>query len=580
MAQSVTYDGNSLTLVRRDDEHAPEWVERADHGEIGESSMLVDDEAGTLEMFGHKLVTVEDDACSVVRTLTGYVGARKYRRGSGKTEASRFIEVPLYDLNARLGFKAIYGHQWQRPAETISDRLTALLASSHLSGLVADLGFVDYPTDALDAYDCRGQFPLDVIRDMALVVGYNYFVYWSSDDAAAGLWFRDSNASTAFSSTLRFSNVLSDVDESTTFPTGADAALTRDPSEVISRVLVPYKNGFRVRHRAATETTYEPRGGVAPAASIKTKAKADALGDRYLFARRNEEDTITDTWTLPDDKINLVRAGQRVQARYSHLATEGYGEFSWFRITETRKKPLVTDAGRYTCAVSLSPQEGGCSVQPTFVQHTYADSNPVAAYSDTLTFTQATVPGNLVVVAIFNTAAGAGDVLAAPSGWNWEIQNVDTNNAGNAKRCNVFWKKSEGEADFTFTCTGALIGNAGRYVMTEYAGLTNPSLYGSATNRQDPGPGSATGPSISYPDGPAAVVGICFMDDGPQGGDSLSVSSGTLRTAISGGLHGVGEVAIADNLLNTTAGSTSRTWLNTSTMPTLAVELVFTGDNC
>lgn len=592
MTQTFTYDGATLSNVKRD---SVSLQEVADMGREGTGSFTVDDAAGTATIVGHKLFTSVQDAggTAVQRTWTGYVVDRDYSRGSYVAGAAREIEAEAVDLNAVLAFKVIRGSAWKRPAETISDRLTALLASSFLTGLVADNGFVDYPSTTLDATDYRGQRPVDVIRDMAERAGYNFFVYWDNAAAEASLWFDDPNASTDFSSTLRISNVESDIDSSTTFAASQDTKLRRSPGRVVSGVWLPFKKGNVYRTRASTEDTYEPRDGVAPNANVKRRAKARLRADKYLFHHRNEEDVITTRLRLPAAKLNLVRAGQRIEAKFSHFDTEGYGIFRWFRIVERTVTHPLNDDNTYDVDLILSPQEGGCSVTPTLVQHRYVDApddTPTNDTTETYNFTSTTVTGNLIVVAIItgNTTNG-NDIASAPSGWTWALQNDHTDAAEVGDVCNIFWKESEGESSITVTLDGTPSGGR-RVVLAEYTGLTNPVLYDSAISQQDAAPGYGIAPAIDYPAGPAAVLLFGFMADGPQGSDSLAVegTSLTLRTSIAGGLHAASEVALADMLRDGTAGTTAvypaaggwRILFLGGDDKSLNVGLTFVGDNC
>jgi hypothetical protein len=49
--------------------------------------------------------------------------------------------------------------------------------------------------------------------------------------------------------------------------------------------------------------------------------------------------------------------GWRIEGKFSHLNTEGYGSFTWFRILEVGKKPIVADGELYEVRLKLSPQE-------------------------------------------------------------------------------------------------------------------------------------------------------------------------------------------------------------------------------
>lgn len=590
MTESYSIDGTPTNLVRDD---TPELVESADHGNVGAGSLKLDDVAGTYAVVGHKAVIVEQDECSFPRTFTGYVGRRTYTRTAPPTGTARTINLSLLDINVRLGFYVIRGRAWNRPRETIAARMTALLASTFLAPLVADNGFVDYPTHELDKNDYRGQFPLDVIRDCALAVGYNYFVYWDDPDGAS-LWFRDSNASTAFTSSLRISNVLSDVDDATTFASGKDAQLERDPSQVFSGVQVPFAKGSVFRARAATSAAYQPRHAVAPNSQVKKRSKAIALADHFLFERRNEEDVITDEIELPKEKVNLVRAGQRIQARYTDFTTEGYGEFSWFRILETRKRPIAKET-IYKCGLTLSPQEGGCSVQPSYVGGNYADSNNETGQAtfNLKTDASATSPGNLIVATVNNPiSTNPGNVISVDGSWHWAVVNQKIVTA-DTDRANVFWKKSEGESTITIHWNAVPLGTTVRFCSAEYAGLTNPTLSGSVTTlRSDSPVENGPCPATPYPAGPSAVVFVCFMTGGPQSGDSLSTSGGistaapNLRTAIDSADHGSRETAIADWLLNGSSGTTPSTYptdylgFQFTDHGVMVNGLTFAGDNC
>src|ERR1041385_4926879 len=106
MAELYVYDGSHLTLIR---DGTVVLTERADHGDVGEGSLSLDDTTGTYEVVRHKSFYAQNDSCSVPRTFTGYVGSRTYRRNTEKVGDARFIDLGLLDLNARLGFKVIRG---------------------------------------------------------------------------------------------------------------------------------------------------------------------------------------------------------------------------------------------------------------------------------------------------------------------------------------------------------------------------------------------------------------------------------------------------------------------------------------
>lgn len=584
----------------------PGLTELAEHMQSGSTNIIFDDPDADLghsgdAILGQQRLLIQDDACSAPTVYYGFIGIRGYRRGDSTrsslvTGVSRQIEVELHDYNAYASFRVMPQSYRDaiRPRESVDDRFAWIIGTGYLAD-VQDTGYIASNTTMMDKADYRGQRPVNVINDCELAAGFGWNAFIFIDDTAdSPAWFFDNaNTSTAFSSTLRISNLIADVDTKTpaTFTTGTtffpskDAKLSRDPTELGDSAYLPYRNGAAFRTRSATTATYGQKDIVAPNANVGSKARAEALADGFLFQHRNEEDRITVTVEVPPSKVNLIKAGHRMQVKFQHLP--GYEDWRWCRVL--RRAPGVTrpTPDRYEMELELSPVEAPCepSVLPTFAQHKYVDGDGVYVppnFTDTFTFTAPTTPGNLVVVAAMSpVGTGPGDVLSAPAGWNWAIQNEDTADAGNHNRCNVYWKTSTGETAIDIRYAGNAGGTNIRYVMAEYAGLGNPALFDSDMNREDPGPGFATAPTVSYPGEPCAVVEICFMEDGPTGSDDLFVDSpGTLRTAIAGGLHGSGEVAISDSLLDTTSGTTSWNYGNTSTQPTLTVGLVFKGAGC
>lgn len=338
-----------------------ELTEVAELGRVGSGVVPIDDPAGTLDIIGHRAFRSDQDSCSVVRGYTGYFTTREYGRSSRFfTDDARQINANVVDLNARLGFRFLRGATWNRGRETIATRLTALLAdATAVVPYFGDYGFVSYPTDYVDKADCRNLKPNDVLREMADRVGYNFFLYWSEADNAAGLWFQDSNTSYEFLSTLEVSNLRSEIDGSTVFAASADTTLTRDPTRVVSRVVYSYKNGNVLRTRAATETEFEGRDGAATNSYVTKRATANAKADRYLEAHSTEEDRIKTRIRVPKEKVNLVRAGQLIRGRFTQYRTEGYDEdHKYFRVVERTIKHVHDHDEEYDLPLVLVPAEG------------------------------------------------------------------------------------------------------------------------------------------------------------------------------------------------------------------------------
>lgn len=360
MAQSFTYAGTALTSVRRS---TVSLTEVADMGRVGTGRARVDDAAGSLAILGHKTFVAAQDSCTVPRTWTGYVADQEYGRGDDDHvhAASRQIMLDLVDLNASLAFKLIRGSAWKkRPEETIGARLTALLASAFLSPYVADRGNVVYPSTVLEkGADLRLSRPLDVLNEMAERLGFNVFAYWDVATASAALWFKDSNTSDDFASTLRISN-LDAADGVTVFPPiQSETKLKRSPGRVVSGVGYTYKNGQVYRTRAATEATFEARDGTGSSAHVKKKAKAIAKADAFLVKHSTQEDRITTKIRVPKTAVNLVRAGHLIRGRFRQFTPEGYAaDNKYFRVLERTILHPLDDDETYDLGLILSPAEG------------------------------------------------------------------------------------------------------------------------------------------------------------------------------------------------------------------------------
>lgn len=395
--------------------------ESAEMGQLDQGTITIDDPGGTIDLVSHKLVRIGEDDCVDEVLFRGFAGAEDDVRGTRKQEAGRTITLNTLDMNSKAGFKVIRGRAWRkRPVESVGDRLTDLLASDFVA--VNDNGFVDYPDALVDGGDLRSMRPGDLLTDLAARVGFNWFIYWDEDETEASLWFKDSNASTEYTSTLRISNVLTDIDGLTTFEASGDTAFRRDPVNLVSGVWMPFKKGNVYRTRSETEDIYEPRDGTAPSSRTKRRARARNIADRYLFQHRNPEDRITTTVLLPSSRVNLIKAGHRIQARFSHLATQGYSEWTWFRVLHRKTSWLLSRGGRpelpgeplYPVQLVLSPQEGAGDTPgaaPSVVQHKHVE---------TASNTQITLDNNVTIGHLL-IAIGIKDGTADPTmtGGEW-----------------------------------------------------------------------------------------------------------------------------------------------------------------
>lgn len=376
MAELYVYnDVTHLTTVR---DGTVELTQAAEAGAVGTGRLAIDDTDGTLSLIGQKNFAVNQSSNgSNTRLYRGFVADRQYGRDAGEERAphvskGRGIGLALEDLNSILGFRRLRqrttltaAQAGNRPSETVNARMSWLLGSYFISGLVADRGRVASSTVTMTKSDYRNQFPGDVLADMALAAGnWNYHV----QDYGSGpeLIFRDDNSSTADSSPLRISTLASEVDSTQdslgatkTFAPLVDAVLARRPERVISDIGYSYAKGTVNRERAATATAFNgERSGTATNSNVKTSAVAEDQADAELFRLSTEEDIITCSIQVPASAIDLIPAGWRVQAKFEHLTTEGYGSaFTWFRVIERTFKPMNAEAAFYEIDLKLSPQE-------------------------------------------------------------------------------------------------------------------------------------------------------------------------------------------------------------------------------
>lgn len=343
-------------------------IERAELGSTGISSIVLDDPDGTLghssdAILGLKQIWVDETDCPAgdQRIYTGFIADRKYRRGDSLiTGVARKIDVTLVDANEilterilHLGFGADPAQPCDRPAETDFERIAWLLITGYVRavfdlGLVASTGPVN-----MDACDYSGQKPADVMNDCSQQSGRNHFVYFDEASETYGLFY-DFNNAAVYSSSLRISNVLADVDNVTTFAPQPDAELTRDPSRVSAGVYMPFSGGTTYQELLGTAVTYAFRDAAAPSSNVTTLTNAEIRADRYLAENATEEDRITPcTIKLPKAKVTGIKAGHRILAKFSHLP--GMTGYTWCRILTRTVKQDETTPEFYNVDLELDP---------------------------------------------------------------------------------------------------------------------------------------------------------------------------------------------------------------------------------
>jgi hypothetical protein len=349
------------TVVRLGD--VPGFIGEAELGAVGVCGVPFDDPAGSLSITGWQTFHVDESSGPVgqQRLWTGYIADRQYARAPGTslvTGAERRIDCTLADLNTILSFRLFPESDTtaNRPAETDIQRITWLLGTSYISQ-VYSLGFISSSGPiAMDAADLRGQSAQSTLTDCADASGKNYFLYYDEAALKIGLFY-DFDYSAVFDCTLKLSNVLSDIDNSTTFMIEPDATLEVDPGRVYAGVQVPYSgtgSPVYVQNLATVATFGVLRDTTAPNVNVKTAAKANTLGQRYLLSIATEEQKITTTVKLPANKVTLMREGMRVQFKASHFPY-GLNAFTWCRILRREAKQDELTPDLYQVVLELSP---------------------------------------------------------------------------------------------------------------------------------------------------------------------------------------------------------------------------------
>lgn len=342
-------------------------TDSADSGTLAMSRVRVDDPAGNLTIVGHHDFRAIETGCSWPTLFRGYFADRTVKRAQSMlTGAARLWDATVYDLNAALQFEVIRGNGAKRPAETDTERLAWLVSSGFLGPISSDDSAIFGAGDNLDKQDYRGMTAGDVLSDCAQVSGCNYFVAW--DDTLSAPVIHYYMPTRAFnSSSLRISNVLSDVDMTTVFAPDLAAELNRDPSLVYSGVYYQYGD----RQSAAV---YETNATVLAAighkretaeldSSVDSANRASAKANRWLTEAEDEEDVITVTLhKVPPAQVNLIRAGQRIEVKFTHLP--GYSAWTWMRVV---RRTVAQDGDTqefYQLSLALNqPKQGGSKVR-------------------------------------------------------------------------------------------------------------------------------------------------------------------------------------------------------------------------
>jgi hypothetical protein len=352
-------------------------------GSFATGTLQVDDPTGALTLANLAYFTVTETACSQPRCFTGYAYSISVARGVYRNGAGRLYTIEVADLNVLLHLRAFHAADAKRPEETITARMAWLMASVGMSGLVYDNGYIGAVSSTFLAgeRDYRDDGYADDVLADCVVVARVFFVYWDPVALQPSLFFESPNAAIN-DSTLRISNVLADIDETTTFWSYQSGELEAAGDDIYDGVVYTYPGGRIYRQLASTYTTYGiHRDGRVNTDRARTAARASQQVDQYLSKHSGSTDTITCTVRLPAAKVNLLEAGMRVQAKQSHLP--GFTNFTWTRVT--RRTLILTEGTNefYDVQLELSTaglnsvgggDPGGLPAPPCSDEHYYANS--------------------------------------------------------------------------------------------------------------------------------------------------------------------------------------------------------------
>ena len=368
------YDGTLLTnRIQLVEEKG--FSTRAVLGEADTIHVVVDDPLLALTILGRKVWKMVEDTCPVGNQVVwrGVTGVKRISRGSGSATfpfGRRWI-VELIEDNVRLGRRAITVPQANRPAETVSARLTWLLTTPGYSGLIVDRGLVEASSVMLDAVDYTNRTGADVLRDLATESGFNFFARYRELTDDLELAFRDDDTSQLDTSTLRISNA-GDEDLITTWPSGWDAELEQSPERKADEVVLPYTGGTVVRPATLTASPDDVVSLVAPTAAVKTAATATILADRLLDQHDSEDERIPAIRiVLPAANLNDVKPGHLIQAKLTHLP--GFETYRPCRVlSKSFGRPDGETQAFYDVDLALSPALPPIIIQQVSAQNGHA----------------------------------------------------------------------------------------------------------------------------------------------------------------------------------------------------------------
>lgn len=382
-------------------------TQRADSGEVGFGGFVIEDPSALVTTTGHRSLVIEETECSQPRLFTGYLTDRNIGRSADEAmiagDDARLHSVEAVDLNAVFGLRIISGTDGNRPRETWTARMTWLLGSAYLSGLIEDTGNVPAYTLMMDAADYRDGYPKAVIDDLIerkSDTPLHYFAYWDTSASAVGLFVGTLATGNIGTSTLSISNDLSEVDSDTVFAPSKDTTLRRSPETVYSEVVVQYGAGSRVyRKRQSTADAYIARGTTITRPYTKSATTAQSQAERFLSAHDSEEDRISTAIVVPASKAGLITPGMLVPCHFTNLP-DYESDWTDLRVAEITPTPTSDVANYYELRMELVAPRASSAIGANV-----CDTNSALGIEPT---------ANTNVPADLYGAGGEGDVIHQP----------------------------------------------------------------------------------------------------------------------------------------------------------------------
>ena len=357
------------------------FTHAAEEGAVGISEVIVDDPDNTLDYVGRRRLYAYESAAPAHNQMifNGYLQQRRIGRlppegqDSDTEVMGRRWLLSVADTNSLLSRRLITGADGDRPAETDIARIQWLLDSNdaYLSNPQDNWEnpspYVDAtgPID-MSANDYRGYTAFDVLNDCAQRSGKNWFVrYYEANDSvpptnagAYALWYADAT-STLDSSTLRLTNIDADVDNVTTFAVLPDMILGRDPTRAVSGIFLTYDGGSTYVQSTNVANLFQQLDAAVSNPHVKAASEASALAARYLADAESEDDRLTCRLVVDKQYVNLLRDGQRFEAKFSHLP--GYSAaYGWMRCLRRAVKHLNDE--QYEIAIEATAAPTGPSI--------------------------------------------------------------------------------------------------------------------------------------------------------------------------------------------------------------------------